>query len=605
MKAKILPLKHQIVFLISTLGICILIVSLNSMQSYSKLQTTTIKNNQELISNQVLQSAERNYEEIKNIASSIAYNQLVQQYLMETDADMKLTSYQHVINFMNNSKTLNKSILDVAILGESQNAANLSGDISIYSSLYNELPDDNLPIYFLDKTTLTIGDNRYTCQIAAMPIYQLSTTTANFIGVLFIAINPSIILGDNLLANSSIPNELLYVNSNQELILGDEKLFDAIQKSQTEKDSFNIVNNGQTYNCQRFHVKTAEGTLYTLVNQSVYSQKIRLMVLRQSILIIITFIIAVILLLTFFKPITQSLEQLTEIMNKISSGKRTALNERIAIDSRKRYCKEVYSIATSFNEMLNETNRLNHDIFDTYTKMYELEMINRKTEIAFLRSQINPHFLYNTLTLICGMASMNESDGVINIAQALSQIYRFSIKGDDIITVRKELEIAKAYIMIQTTRFEDRFTVEYDFTEEVFDALVPKMVIQPLVENAILHGLEKSLKKGHLTLGGRRNPIDNTLVLWVYDTGVGMSSDSLVHIRKLLEDTSVNRSDNIKSNFEQIDFNNQDSLGLCNVNSRISLYYGKLYSLHIDSEENVGTNIQIKIPFNINTASIE
>ena len=599
MKARIIPLKHQIVYLIGTLGLCFLIISLYSMHSYSRLQTTTIKNNQKLFSNQVLQSAENSYEEIKNIASSIAYNQLVQTYLMETDADKKFTSYQAIISLMNSSKTLNKSILDVAVLGETQNSANLSGDISIYSSLYKTLPDDNLSIFFLDKATLNIGDKRYTCQIVAMPIYKLSTTTANFIGVLFIAINPSVILGDNLFADSSIPSELLFVNSNEQLILGDDELYNEIQKKKTMEDTFHIVCNDQTYNCQRFYVKTAGGTLYTLVNQSIYSQKITSMVFHQSFLIIITFIIAVIILLTFFKSITQSLAQLTDIMDKISSGKRKTLNERITLDPSKNCCKEVFSIATSFNEMLNETNRLNHDVFSTYTKMYELEMINRKTEIAFLRSQINPHFLYNTLTLICGMASMNESDGVISIAQALSQIYRYSIKGNDITTVRQELEITKSYVMIQTTRFENRFTVDYDFSEDVFDALVQKMIIQPLVENAITHGLEKSLKTGHLTLGGRKNDKDNTLVLWVYDTGVGMTPDLLLEIRQLLIDTTTNRSEEIISDIEHIDFHSHDSIGLCNVNSRIFLYYGEPYTLHIDSEENVGTNIQIKIPFRL------
>lgn len=600
MRPRVLPLKYQILILIGTLGICILFISLYSMHSYSSLQTATIHNNQTLFSSHVQQSAEKSFEEIKNIASSIAYNQLVQQYLVEVDAQKKFNLYGSVINLLNNTKSLNNSILDIAVLGETKNTANLSGDISLYKSIYGRLPDDNLPIHFLDKSTLYIGNKAYTCQIAAMPIYQLSTTAADFIGILYIAIDPSTILGDNLYTGNSIPTELLFVNSKEQLIVGNEKLYEKIRQRKPKEDSFNIESENQTYNCQRNYIKNADGALYTLVNQSVYSRKIDSMVLHQSFLIIITFLAAVIILLTFFKPINRSLEQLTEIMNNISKGMHRALNERIRIDLNCRSCKEVYSIATSFNDMLNEINYLNHHIFNTYSQMYELELINRKTEIAFLRSQINPHFLYNTLTLICGMASEHESGRIIDIAQALSQIYRYSIKGNDIVSLSQELEIVKYYVMIQTSRFEDRFTVKYDFTEEIFNALIPRMIIQPIVENAITHGLEKSMRKGSLTIGGRKNTGDNTLVLWVYDTGIGMTREHLLQIRKRLNDTAAKRTGGLRNNTIPMDFKSNCSIGLYNVNSRIYLYYGEPYKLHIDSEENVGTNVQIKIPFHIN-----
>lgn len=94
--------------------------------------------------------------------------------------------------------------------------------------------------------------------------------------------------------------------------------------------------------------------------------------------------------------------------------------------------------------MLIKTEELNHTIFDSYTRMYELEANNRKTEIAFLRSQINPHFLYNTLTMICGMAAEGMTDKIILVTGALSQIFRYSIKGNDMVPLREELEIVKS-----------------------------------------------------------------------------------------------------------------------------------------------------------------
>lgn len=181
--------------------------------------------------------------------------------------------------------------------------------------------------------------------------------------------------------------------------------------------------------------------------------------------------------------------------------------------------------------MLIKTEELNHTIFDSYTRMYELEANNRKTEIAFLRSQINPHFLYNTLTMICGMAAEGMTDKIILVTGALSQIFRYSIKGNDMVPLREELEIVKSYLMIQKERFADRFTIEYNFSDDAYDCLIPKMVIQPLVENAIVHGLEKSLKPGSILIGAGRNPQHGYLAIWIFDTGVECLLEKLQELR--------------------------------------------------------------------------
>ena len=597
MKRKILPLKNIILYLIGSLAISILIICLYSVHSYYELLISTIKNNQELYSRQVVQSTEKNLNDIQNITLSVAYNQTVQRYLVETDTENKFNLYQQVINLLNNTKSLNNSILDIGIIGETGNFANLVGDMSLYQSRYEEAShSDSSTIHFLDKATILVDSSFYDCQVAAFPLYKLSTTSSQFIGVLFITINPTTILGDNLFNNSFVPTDLMFVNSNRQLIIGDEALYGKIQKTMPLTDNFNISSNNEIYICRRFYVDIADGTIYTLVNQSSYNKKIINMLLPQYLLILVVFLVILIIFLAFMKTIMNSFRQLMNIMNKISTGKRKAMKERITVDSQKNVCLEIYLIANSFNDMMDEITNLNYDIFGSYTKMYDLEMNKRKAELAYLRSQINPHFLYNTLTLICGMASENNSEGIIEITQALSRIYRYSI-GNDIVALRQELEIVKAYVMIQMTRFEDRFTVNYDITDDVLDALIPRMIIQPLVENAVKHGLEKCLRKGNLTIGGRKNYTDNTLVLWIYDTGVGMTAEHLASLRQTLSEmTRQNIGDGIKSCISET----ENSIGLTNVNSRIALYYGEPYRLHIDSEENIGTNIQIKIPFAAN-----
>ena len=129
-KFKALPLNKQIILLIATLGIYILFISLYSTFTFYRQMTNTVESNQELYFNQLLLSCETGFEEIEHICSSVAYNQLVQNYLLETDPINKFTLYQHVINLLNNTKNLNDSIIDIALFGETKNRANISGDIA-------------------------------------------------------------------------------------------------------------------------------------------------------------------------------------------------------------------------------------------------------------------------------------------------------------------------------------------------------------------------------------------------------------------------------------------------------------------------------------------
>ena len=389
-----------------------------------------------------------------------------------------------------------------------------------------------------------------------------------------------------------------YSDANNQLILGDDEFYPLVLQEENEsKDEFIVKKNNQVYKVKRQKVNHMDGTIFTYYNKSAYDNSVFSPISRQTALMITAFIAVSIFLMASYKSISQSLLQLNGIMNKIGSGKWSGLSDRITLDPDKIYSKEVIATLTAFNEMLDEINRLNNNIFKNYTKMYDMEMLQKKTEIAFLRSQINPHFLYNTLSLICGMASENQTQGVIEVTQSLSRIFRYSIHGDDVVTLGEELEVIRNYVLIQTNRFEDRFTVEYDCADITMSALIPRMIIQPLVENAIVHGLEKSLKKGKLVIGSRFKKDENVLVIWVYDTGVGMSHKRLESIREYLNNNAEHIIDNYHDNPYSIHEETQESIGLCNVNRRISLQFGQSYRLHIDSEENVGTNIQIKIPF--------
>ena len=195
---------------------------------------------------------------------------------------------------------------------------------------------------------------------------------------------------------------------------------------------------------------------------------------------------------------------------------------------------EINDIFNAFNEMLIKTEELNHTIFDSYTECMNWKPTTAKQKLHLLRSQINPHFLYNTLTMICGMAagkSMTDWRDYYWLQVHFPRFFDTALKGTTWFLLREELEIVKSYLRIQKERLADRFTIEYNFSDDAYDCLIPKMVIQPLVENAIVHGLEKSLKPGSILIGAGRNPRHGYLAIWIFDTGVGMPPEKLQELR--------------------------------------------------------------------------
>ncbi len=204
----------------------------------------------------------------------------------------------------------------------------------------------------------------------------------------------------------------------------------------------------------------------------------------------------------------------------------------------------------------------------------------RKQEFDTLQSQINPHFLYNTLDIIVWMIENEQKNEAVKAVTALARFFRISLsKGKSIITVRDELEHVRSYLMIQHMRFKNKFSYEIQAEEECMELTSLKLILQPLVENAIYHGMEFMDGEGEIQLSVMRKGED--LIFRVSDNGLGMTEDQ---VQSLFSDevhvTSTKGS----------------GIGVKNVNERIKLYFGERYGLTIDSEPDEGTTITILLP---------
>lgn len=230
---------------------------------------------------------------------------------------------------------------------------------------------------------------------------------------------------------------------------------------------------------------------------------------------------------------------------------------------------EIESLSKSFDHLVLMIQKLMIHIKEEETEL-------RKTELKALQTQINPHFLYNTLDSIQWMCEQGENERAVEMVSALAKLFRISIsKGKEFITIEQELIHVKNYMIIQSFRFHNQFHYEFNVDEDVLKYYCNKITLQPLVENAIIHGIEGMCDEGEICITVSQD--EEEVILIVEDNGVGMTQEKCEKILK--HDTSDNFG-----------------IGIKNVNDRLKIYFGEQYGLKIESELDEGTKITIRFP---------
>ena len=231
--------------------------------------------------------------------------------------------------------------------------------------------------------------------------------------------------------------------------------------------------------------------------------------------------------------------------------------------------REVQELSESFSHMVVKIQHLMETV--------RREEINlRKTELKALQAQINPHFLYNTLDSIAWMCEQGRNDEAVQMVNALAQLFRISIsRGHELIPIRSELRHAESYLKIQKHRYKNQFSYRFDVDESCLDFLCNKITLQPIIENAIYHGINGLVDEGEIVITLRADGSD--VVFTVADNGVGMEEEQIQAILR------KERSDHT-------------GIGIKNVNDRLKIYFGEGYGITIDSEPDVGTTVTIRMP---------
>lgn len=232
---------------------------------------------------------------------------------------------------------------------------------------------------------------------------------------------------------------------------------------------------------------------------------------------------------------------------------------------------------------------------------YEAQNLRSQAEIFALQSQINPHFLYNALDTIRSHALLRDAGDIAAMTESLSTLFRYSIsRPGEMATLKEELDNVRNYLLIQQYRFPDKveYIVEGMEDEAILNYPMPILTIQPIVENAIHHGLEMKIGKGHIKLRALRT--DKRITLMVSDNGLGMSEEKLERLRSRLESTGEGRQERSGSGERK-----KGGIALVNVDQRLKFYYGRQYGLKVRSTLGVGTMVAINLPFEAGAKSGE
>lgn len=420
----------------------------------------------------------------------------------------------------------------------------------------------------------------YSIRISDNIFYTVNTiykTDENFtrtaMGKLIVGFDASY-LKQNTDQSSSLNNSKIIVfDSNKSIIYtSDNKMADInyydINKNDSgdKSDKFNVreIVIGQTAYLYKLNNISDDNIMLSMIPVSDINSKTNNAISIIFFVFLFSIVIVIFIVVKVSNIITKPINRLSDIMNQT------------------KYDKEVLPVTISSGDEISllytSFNKLNARISELIAEQKELTERQKETEIRALQAQINPHFIFNTIDTVCCLALLRGEDDISDALSLLAEIIRYNMRNpDDLVLISEEIEYLDNYLQIHRLRSENEINIEIDFSEETFNCFIPKLIIQPLVENSLLHAIYKTKTEGKILICG--NTDGNSLVITICDNGELDSTDEIN--RYINGDKSV--------------YSNKNSFGIKNVNERIKFKFGKEYGL-VYSKSDGYTMAKIIIP---------
>lgn len=569
-----LSLKGKIVLLVYLAGVLpvgvILVISLSEMQERSRQQQLYALNQGY---DQMCQTIEDKMTRIQNISTLLAVNETINLNL--TLADGEISVAQQLANF----ESINSYSYGMEMAFEYGNILFYIDDsfpvVNSYSGRYRPLAlAERMDWYeILERnngrpTWVSFQEDIYDKGHSYVAITRKLWDQEDFsrdIGVLAVRMEREIL--EEMLIGS-VQQQIIYLQTTQGQIIAssvpEEELAALLlggggNNGTGDRDFKEISVNDVKYLVRSQLLGKADTYLVSMVPRPVMEEEVRRMNMGMGLLYLLVCAAVWIAFVPIIRSVTGRMRLLQNQMIQIQDG----IIRKLDIDEGDR--DEIGQLITYYNEMVDKVEELMRE-------QYVLGREKAEAELQALQSQINPHFLYNTLDMINWMAQKNEIDNIHNTVQSMSHFYRLILsKGRDVVTIADEVKLCEAYMEIQKRRYRGRILYESEVEDEIMDCLIPKITLQPFLENAVIHGInEKENARGIVILNGWME--DGRITLSVTDDGVGM--------REQKQERNVSGS----------------HYGMTNIAERLKLFFGEEIPLQVESSPGVGTCVIINIP---------
>lgn len=512
---------------------------------------------------QLESTVQARFNSYSKIAHLAAYNSTVQAFLLSENEADQYSLYSEMRRNLSDFSNLDAEILDIIIEDQHGQKYRLSDSI-VYS--IPDLNEEELSVCVSPLLSIQVLGEKYYYQVLSKNIYSIDSyvQTNKLIGTVHLILSPSAFVGDESTVYPPESGNLYVTDSGHNIIWSNTGTFSTFLPASHSTIYWQIHRVGST--------GLSVALFLWPKNISFTDFDARDIFIVAAILFLVVLLV---LWVVWVQYLVRPLHVLSSFLEKTSQKKLDILSCRVELNG----YREIHSIGYEINNMLSTIDDLTKELMQKKSDLYESRLLAKQAELSHLRSQINPHFLYNTLETMVGIAYTESQPRIAELARALSLIFKYSIKGSAIVPLKNELKIAKNYILIQKARFEDRFDDEYIINSECLQDQVPKMILQPLIENAIVHGIEPCSRFCHLTISAQH--MDGDLVICVSDDGAGIPPEQLEKLNEQLLQSCAESNQHI---------------GVGNVHHRIRLMYGTLYGIRLESTPGEGSRVTIRLP---------
>lgn len=525
------------------------------------------------IHNQMTEQLQQFSQAVDNALYTFNYSPTIQS-LFEDGSNLTAFSLSDNLRSVSASAFLTNDLAGIAIFD--MEGVYLWGSRYNYFSI-NGLPEElrqanvNIVTSIYQDTDISTLNN---CYCAISPVYRMrlpSRTLGKQLGYTVFTFQTEL-LQKNILAAESYENSII--------ILTDQNGYPFISTKTdiVDKQTLQEILNAPSVVKLSNSIDNPGWTLYSILPSNIISNIIY-PILR---MIVITAFVMLIFMVLFFQLLRNKIfipiSRIGVFMKWVPTNQ-TAVRFPIKEDN------ELGQMIYFMNRMLDELEQKNSKLRYLENCRLAAEITQKKMEILAYRNQVNPHFLYNTLNCIRGMALENDSWEIAEMAESLSSIFRYAVKESSIVTVEEELSYVREYALIISKRFAGRMTINIHAENAALPVQTNKMFLQPLVENAVQHGLEQKPGTGLIEIYVQ--VLEDRLIYTVHDDGIGIPPQRLEEIRTSIYESQLDRIE---------EFENEQHIGLSNLARRLHLLYGNSVCLNIDSTQGNGTTVIVSFP---------